>query len=299
MAQFFDNVSKFALPPAGASQPDSIDVSGNNVFVGYGNGTKSDGSDGLPTTIAEYTTKGQLVNTFSVPGHNDGLRVDPTSGQVYALLNQDGNPKLTVIDPTTSNQQTYNLPSINGGGGYDDIRFLNGQIYLDPSSPTLDSNGVNNNPVLATLSLSNGQATVTPVLSSSAALNIKDPDSLGVTPNGGFILEGENDQTQFRIANPGTAQQQVSLIVPHPGITLDDTVFAPATPSSLLVADTSAGAVYEISGNFTPGTAYTSSTNKGFIGTIDPEDGTISPLVSGFNSPHGLGFVPSSTSTLG
>jgi len=291
---FFYNVTKFASSPVGASQPDSIDVYGDKVFIGYGNGTKSDGSDGKPTTIAEYTNKGQLVNTFSVPGHNDGLRVDSSSGKVFALLNQDGNPRLTIIDTTTSDQQTYTLPSINGGGGYDDIRFLNGETFLSASGPSLDSNGVNTNPVIGTLTISDSQATVTPVFSSSASLNITDPDSLGTTPTGALVLEGGDDQKQLRITNSGT-EQQASLIVSHQGITLDDTVFAPSTPgSSLLVADTSGNAVYKISGNFTPGEAYTSSTNKGFVGSINSEDGSITPLVTGLKSPHGLAFLPNS-----
>jgi len=301
------SVSVFAPNPAGTSSPDSVAIAGDNVFIGYGNGTKSDGSDGLPTTIGQYTTSGQLVQTFSVPGHNDGLRVDPTTNQVFALQNQDGNPSLTTIDPTTKAQQTYTLPSINGGGGYDDLAFLNGQIFIDPSSPTLN-NGVNQTPVLATLSLSGGQAKVTPVLSSgtgltavntatgqSVSFNLTDPDSLGITPSGALTIDGENDKALFTVTNPGTTQQQVSVL-PHSAFTADDNVYGSTASSRLLVANSSStsGAVYQISGPFASGATYISSSSGGAVGTLD-SSGTLTPIASDLGSPHGLGFLPDSS----
>ncbi len=305
------SVSVFAQNPAGTSSPDSIAIDGNYVYVGYGNGTRSDGSDNLPTTVAQYATSGQLLQTFSVPGHNDGLRIDPTNNQVFALQNQDGNPSLTTINPTTGAEQTYSLPSINGGGGYDDLAFLNGQIFIDPSSPTLN-NGVNQTPVLATLSLNGGQAAVTPVLSSDNQItavnsatgqaepfNLTDPDSLGITPNGALTIEGEGDQALFTVTNPGSPTQQQVSVLPHSGFTGDDSVYGPTTPSSLLVANSSSssGAVYQISGPFVPGATYissVSSTTGGSVGTLD-SSGTLTPIASGLVSPHGLGFLPSSS----
>jgi hypothetical protein len=296
------NVSVFAQNPPNTSQPDSIAVDEDKVYVGYGNGTKSDGSDGLPTTIVEYTKSGSLVKTFSVPGHNDGLRVNPITHRVYALLNQDGNPKLTIIDPSTGTELTYTLPSINGGGGYDDLVFLDGQIFIDASEPKLDSNGVNTNPVLATLTLRGDKAIVTPVLSGNTTavdsatgqtitLNFTDPDSLGITPNGDLIIDGEADRNLITVKNPGTFRQQVS-VVNHPEYVADDTVFAPKAESSLLVADTSGGAVYQVSGSFDRGTAYISASSGGFVGTINLTSGATTPVFTGFGSPHGLAFLP-------
>lgn len=308
------NVSVFAQNPANASSPDSIAVDGNNVYVGFGNGTKSDGSDNLPTTIAQYTTSGQLVNTFSVPGHNDGLRVDPITKLVYALQNQDGNPNLTTINSTTGVEQTYNLPSINGGGGYDDVFFLNGQTFIDAASPTLDSNGVNTNPVLATLKLNGSTATITPVLAGNTTavdsatgqtvnLNLTDPDSLGTTSNGALTITGEGDRNLVTVTNPGTPQQQVSF-VSHPDYVADDNIVAPNTPSDLLVADSTrpGGVVYRISGPFVSGTTYISAASNGFVGSIDTTSGVTEPIASGLGSPHGLAFtqpVPEPNSLLG
>jgi hypothetical protein len=79
--------------------------------------------------------------------------------------------------------------------------------------------------------------------------------------------------------------------VPHPSFTADDNVYGPTTPSSLLVADSSSssGAVYQISGPFVPGATYISSSSGGAVGTLD--SGTLTPIVSGIRSPHGLGFL--------
>lgn len=295
------SVSIFAQDPPNTSSPDSIALDGNKVYVGYGDRTKSDGSDGLPSTVAEFTTSGKLIRTFSVPGHNDGLRVNPTTHQVYALLNQDGNPKLTIINPITGAEQTYTLPSINGGGGYDDLVFLDGQIFIDASEPKLDSNSVNTNPVLGTLTLSGGKATVTPILSGNTTavdsatgqtvnLNLTDPDSLGITPDGALIIDGEADRNLVTITNPGTPQQQVS-VVSHSDFVADDTVFAPTAKTSLLVADSRGGGVYRISGRFVPGTAYIAADSDNSVGTFDTTSGAYSPIVTGLSGPHGLAFL--------
>lgn len=302
------NVSLFASDPTGASQPDSIAVDGSNIFIGYGNGTKSDGSDGLPTTIAEYTTGGNLVNTFSVPGHNDGLRVNPITHLVYALLNQDGNPKLTIIDPTTSAQTTYLLPA-DPGRGYDDLQFVNGQIFVSISNPVDGTS-----PILGQLIPSGSTFTVTPILTAGATVvdstgnpvtldpATLDPDSLGISPSGSLLLDDQGGEALISVSGPGTTSQKV-VILPHTGTTVDDTVFAPTGLSSLLVADTSGATegIYKISGPFISGTAYTSVTGSNFVGTLDPTGGTVTSFVSGLTSPHGLGFVsvPEPDSILG
>jgi hypothetical protein len=67
---------------------------------------------------------------------------------------------------------------------------------------------------LGTLTLSGGQATVTPVLSGNTTavdsagqtitLNLTDPDSLGITPDGGLVIDGEADRNLVTVTNPGT-----------------------------------------------------------------------------------------------
>src|SRR5665213_1975086 len=69
----------FAKAPAGLSAPDSIAVLRDHVFVGYGDGNAPDGSDGKSSQIVEYRMDGSVVYTYTVLGHNDGLKVDPST----------------------------------------------------------------------------------------------------------------------------------------------------------------------------------------------------------------------------
>ena len=292
------SASLFAPNPTGTSGPDSIVVSGNSVFVGYGNGTASDGTDPRPNTIAQFTTGGQLVKTFSVPGHNDGLRVNPANGRVYALLNQDGNPMLTIIDPSTSAQTTYTLPA-ESGRGYDDLQFLNGQIFASVSNPIDDTSTI-----LAQLtfdsvankfnSISVLLDTFTGVDPSGNPVNFtaQDPDSLALSPNGSLLLDDQSGGALISIANPGTPQQKATVIS-HSAAVVDDTVIATPGVTSLLVASTSGSTtgVYQITGPFTLGTAYTSVTGSNFVGSLDLSSGVVTSVVGGLSSPHGLAFT--------
>lgn len=73
------NLSVFALAPTGLSAPDSVAVLGDYVFVGYGDNHAPDGSDGLNSQVVQYRTDGSVVYTYTVPGHNDGVKIDPST----------------------------------------------------------------------------------------------------------------------------------------------------------------------------------------------------------------------------
>src|ERR1700722_13364720 len=47
------SISVFAAGPTGTSAADSVEVIGNDVYVGYGNGGAPDGSGGAMSTIVE------------------------------------------------------------------------------------------------------------------------------------------------------------------------------------------------------------------------------------------------------
>src|SRR6202163_3613935 len=101
-------VSVFATSIPGVDfAPDSIAVWNGNVFVGYGDGAAPDGSDGKSSTIVEYRANGDVVRTYTVPGHNDGLRVNPKTKKLWAMQNEDGNPNIVIINPRTGTQTLY------------------------------------------------------------------------------------------------------------------------------------------------------------------------------------------------
>ena len=310
------DVSLFAANPVGISAPDSIAVSGDNVFVGYGDFHAPDGSDGLNSQVVEYSTSGQQLNTFTVTGHNDGLRINPTDGQLWALSNEDANAMLTIINPSTGAQTQYSFPSpAPHGGGYDDLAFLNGQVFISASNPASDPNTA---PAIGTITLpsSGNVVQVNPVLLGNAqsfdkttgqtvTLNLQDPDSLGITPQGALTLDGQSDQELVTLTNPGTNTQQVSNV--DLAAQIDDSASAPTGSSFILVADTGrssnpgAGAVYKISGNFTPGATFAAENAAGEVGILNTANGQLSPLATGFVAPHGLSFVavPEPDETLG
>jgi len=253
---------------------------------------------------------GKVVKTFSIPGHSDGMRVDPTTHLLWTTSCEDGNPKMTTIDPASSTVTPYTFAQTPHGGGYDDLYFLNGMTFLAASNPTLDSNGNNVFPAVDQITLSNGQAVLKPILmgnatatdnttspASQVTLNLTDPDSLTTDGKGDLVLVSQADSALVIISSPGTAQQSVSRI--PVGTQLDDTVWATSTHGRLLVSDAVTGNTYWIQPtHFVTKTIYTEMPNDSGVGSavgvVDPSTGFITPIAIGFGSPSGMLFVPNS-----
>ena len=290
--------------------PDSIAVFQDHVYIGYGDGNDPTGADGKSNLIVEYNRAGQKVYSFSVKGHNDGLKVNPYTQKLWVLQNEDANPSLVVFDPVTRQKQTYTFAAPPAaGGGYDDIAFHNGKTYLSASNP---ANNPNNEPALVEVKLQNGfvvvvkpilegNATVTNVLTGQPiTLNLQDPDSTTTTPGGQLLMDSQGDSLLVMVRNPGTAQQsalEIPLSSPYGQPQADDTIFIPPSDGFMLVSDTPANTVYKITKKvFVPGVAYTaavagSTSAPGFVGRLDLEFGQMTPVVSGLQSPHGMAFV--------
>jgi hypothetical protein len=83
-----------------ATGPDSITVGGGSIWVSYTNGADSTGLNGS-STVVQYDLNGSIRKTFTIAGSVDGLKIEPKTGLVWALQNQDGNSTLTLIDPKT------------------------------------------------------------------------------------------------------------------------------------------------------------------------------------------------------
>jgi hypothetical protein len=294
----------FATGTTSYTQPDSIAVDGSNVYVGFGNGVAKDGSDHKTSTIVQYTTDGAVIHTFSVLGHNDGLRVDPATHLLWAVQNEDGNPNLAIINPKTGTITPYTFSAAAHGGGYDDIVFLGGKTFISASNPSSDPNA---GPAIVEGSLSGTAVVVTPVLFGDATstnlvtnkqvtLNLQDPDSMTADPTGNLVLDSQDDQELVFVQRPGTPQQ-TNAVLPL-GDVVDDTVFAGLTPSTLLVSDledvapgVGPGTVYEIHGPFAPGTAFSAANDAAFVGTLDKVTGNLAPIVTDFVDPRGMAFL--------
>jgi len=298
-------VSLFAAGTMAYSKPDCIVADTHHVFVSYQNNGNADGSNHKPSTVVEYSLLGQVIHTYSVPGHADGLRIDPSTGLLWATSNEDANALLTTINPTTRALVTYRFPKAAHGGGYDDLAFMHGMTFIAASNPTLNAAGVNTGPALDKVVLRNGMLTVTPVLMGDAKatdmtthhtimLNEVDPDSMDVTPQGDLMLDNQGGAEIVLVHNPGTTGQTVSRL--PLGTQVDDTVWATSAQGRILVSDHGGNAVYAIHGMFTAGTAYSAAPGDsgvaGFVGSLNLTSGTLKPVVIGLSSPGGMAFVP-------
>jgi hypothetical protein len=305
-------INVFAQSPAGISQPDSIVQWNDSIIVGFQNHVAKDGSDGKSSTIVEFSLAGKVKRTFQVLGHNDGLRV-VGHDDLWALQNEDANPNLVVIQLRTGKAKTYKFAPTPHGGGYDDIVVHDGSVYITASNPNVNWAGVNVFPALVRATLSGDNVLLEPVLSGDASavnistgkadtLNLTDPDSLTMDPRGNIVLDSQADSLLVFIRHPLTDEQSVGFLkitssVTGPAsapITLDDTAFAPSPKAFLLLTDVNAGVIYRIDAGtfgFEPGTAYSGSDTLGLLGTLNLDNGFVTPIITGFGSVRGLLFV--------
>jgi hypothetical protein len=290
--------------------PDSIEQDGQNIWVGYQNASVKDGSNNSKmSTIVQYTLDGKVVKMWSVPGHSDGMRVDPATHKVWVTSNEDGGPLLNIIDPTNPTPQSITLPTMPHGGGVDDLAFVGGVTYIALSNPTVNAAGNNVFPALDKITVTGSTATLTTVLMGNATatdtiakapvtLNLTDPDSMTTDINGNLILVSQADSAIITIQNPGTPTQKV-MKTPV-GNQEDDTVWTTSPSGRLLVTDGSKNVTYSIAWKGATGTVITEAPNDsgvvGFVGTIDMTTGFITPVIAGMGKPTGMIFIPSPAS---
>ena len=315
-------LTTFATNPTGLSKPDSIAFNGTDVFVGYGNGGNPDGSGGAMSNIVEYDLSGHQLNNITVAGHNDGLKIDPATGDLWALQNEDGNSTLIIIKLKTLKQTTYTI-GLTGtgphGGGYDDVVFDGKSLFFSASAPTVLPDA---NPAIVSVKITGKKLNLTGVLNGTAnatdvttgntvALSLTDPDSMILDPLGELVMTSQGDGELIIVRHPGLSCQQafrVPLSSDLGGVTLgntqaDDTVFATQAAGRILVADKGLGAVFSITAPyFAPGAAYSAidvysdpsgNTQIGaFIGQTNLTTGFITPIINNLSNPGGMVFIP-------
>ena len=303
------SVGLFAAGPTGASAADSVLVVGNDVYVGYGNGGNPDGSGGAVSTIVEFSRSGQLLASANVTGHNDGLRYDAATNQIWALQNEDANANLVLVTPgTLAKSAPISIASVNGGG-YDDILFQGGKTFISASNP---ANNPNTDPAIVQATLNGGSVTTSAALignatatlfnnNSTVTLNLQDPDSLSQTADGRAVLTSQGDGELIFVNNLGASNQSVGVLKLQNAM-VDDTAFGGAAGMTLLVADKATNDIYRVTGPFNPDYGYSatqdSSGASGFIGAFDAAnsalpgfDGALNPIVTGLGNPGGEAFI--------
>ena len=301
------NVSLFAQGIPGLYwQPDSITFNSSAIYIGWGNNGHPGGGSGIPSTIIEYDYNGNILNQVNIVGHNDGLKINPQTGDLWAMQNEDANATLQILDAQTlAIKQQFFIGTGPHGGGYDDITFLNGNVYFSCSNPL---HNPNNEPAIVQFTSSGKNFTLTPILYGNASaidiptgqpvtLNLQDPDSMTYNFGGDIVLDSQGDGELVMVRNPGQSNQSVyRVLLTENGqmTTIDDTIFPTSSAGMMLVADTDGDAVYTVTAPFLqPGSAYSASDSGGYLGRLEVETGVQTPVVTGMVSPHGMAFIPS------
>jgi sugar lactone lactonase YvrE len=305
-AQKIRRITTFATGTAvNATGPDSIALSRNSVWVSYTNGADSTGLSGS-STVVQYKLNGDVRQTYSIAGSVDGLKVDPRTGRVWALQNQDGNSTLSLINPkthTVTGPIPYAVKSATEG--YDDVVFRGNQVFMSYTNPVAPTD-----PTIQLLQNGSNPLVVTPILTMGATgTNLAtgqpnqpttdtDSDSLKLTPTGDLMLSSGNDGQLIFVEKPGKPDQSVSflqLLDPTTGLAvsgLDDAVFATAREGTFYLADTSNNRVLKIDVDHIPvGTLFASVGSLNQLTVVDIHTGLTTPFVSNLNGPHGLEFV--------
>ena len=299
-----NSATVFATAPGTATHPDSISVGGGSVFVSYAGGTDSVTGAGT-STVVQYSLAGATQATYLIAGSVDGLKLDPASGLVFALQNQDGNSTLSLIDPTTHTvgaPLSYASPpyvyGANSARGYDDVAFLNGQVYLSYTNPASATD-----PVVQLLNQGNapsGTLTTTDVVTAGQTGSLTpDTDSLKTTPNGNLVLTDGAGGAFATITNPGPSETVVTTQVTYNAAnasSIDDVLFPSATAGTLYVADQNNNRVLALGvSGLDLSSAFVSLNGSNVLALVDPSgtatsfyNGALGPLAS----PHGLDFVP-------
>jgi hypothetical protein len=301
------------------ANPDDIATDGRHVYVGFQNTTVKDGSQPGSSTVVQYSLNGRRLNSYPALGHVDGLRWNPLTRQLWATANEDGNALLTVIRVQNGSESVYPLPSVNGGGGFDDVVFTRLGAIVSASNPTLNKAGVNTHPALVIVRLhAGGSVSMTPVLYGSAVatdrttgrrvtLNLTDPDSLSIDRLGEVVLDSQGDSELVFLrlclvpavqhcARGGLAGRPSRLLLqPRTGggPMVDDTAWSTRLFHRLLITDhNSPGTIYELrkSGGFSSGMAYTTPFTD--VATLNTKTGITAAVATGFSAPKGLLFLP-------
>jgi hypothetical protein len=298
------HVSVFVRGTDKRYNPDPIVWVNGFLFVAYQNATGPTGSGG-DSTIVQYNRKGNAIASTKVPGRCDGMRWNPYTNIMWITVNEDGNSSMFTWDPISGALVHYTFSEASHGGGYDDLAFSNGMAFIAASNPKLTKKGINKHQAIVSVVLNGSVAQVTPVLMGNAQatdiptgqmvqLNLTDPDSMTVAPNGDVLLVSQADSEIVWVHNAGSPSQSVSRLLV--GTQLDDTVYAAQNKGLFYLADSKRNVIYTIGGRFKSGGLYTEAPDdskvRGFVGLVDTSYGSITPIVTGFRSPTGLVFAP-------
>jgi hypothetical protein len=309
--------------PSGLTSPDDIAVSadGADLWVGYGNGAATDGSGTKTSNVVEYNiATGAVVQNITepVPGHIDGLKIDPATGEVWTNIDEDANPKVVIINPKNGKATTYTVSSSLITGGLDDLVFSgNDSAFVTASSqtsltaPVIVEITVNEKKKKSSLTVTSvlpqSPATVFNVVTNKAEIGdtIGDPDSMTIDPAGELVLDDRVSHSLFIVRNPSATNPVLRVPLaqvtsPDVPVEVDDTIFtysltsgASSTAGTVFITDTTANIIYTLTKPYFPSNEVYSAANVlNDVVLVDLNTGFVVPIATGFAGVHGLAFLP-------
>jgi hypothetical protein len=310
------------VPPGGATQPDDLAISadGKDLWVGYGNGVNTSGASGSSNAVEYDISSGAVLQNVSVPGHMDGLKINPTTGDVWATENEDGNPTLAVINHKNGKFKIYKFDPALITGGMDDLVFEGDKskdVFIVTSSQTPIANPVivkikgplkKKNTELTSV-LAGNPSSVRNVVTNMVETTdqIGDPDSMTLDSAGELVLDNRDDvnaSSLYIVRNPGATNPVLRVpltLADTTPVQVNDTIFTfsetsgeASTAGTIFITATSANKIYMLSKPYFPSNeVYTAvNTNGGIVGLVDLNSGVITPVVTGVAGLHGLAFAP-------
>jgi hypothetical protein len=293
------------------SNPAAIDRDSDHVWVVYQGASTTDGgpTNGVPSppsTVVDYDLLGQVRQAWTIPGRAAGLRSDPANHRVWVTTNLGTDHLLEIIDAANPTPQVVSMPPPPHGGGYGDLAFVGGLVYVSCSHPDQGQfdNGANPFPAAGTITVFAPTATVTPVLPGSGTAvdgvsgsgrpyNLTDPDRLAADNHGNLVLTAPADALLMTIRNPGTDTQR--LVATPLDNRAADTVWTSTSAGRFLIVDGAQDTIYSVEWGGMRGMAFsevsTDPGRAGFVGTVDLRTGAIRPMITGLSRPSGLAFI--------
>jgi hypothetical protein len=305
-------------PPSGASQPDDMAISadGADLWVGYGNGVDTFGKGG-PSNLVEYDiSSGDVLQNLSIPGHLDGLKIDPATGNVWATENEDGNPTLAIVNPKNGKFKIFKGTSNLITGGMDDLVFSGPNVFIVASSQTdtttpvvVQVSGMKKKTLELTAAVPGAPPTVWNVVANKSESGdmIGDPDSMTLDPAAELVIDNRSDDSLYIIRSSGATNPilRVPLVLstaPDVPLEVNDTIFTfsattgeASTAGTIFITDTavSANKIYMLTKPYFPSNeVYTAANVENDVGLVDLNTGIVTPVVTGFAGVHGLAFAP-------
>jgi hypothetical protein len=307
------------VPPSGATQPDDLAISadGKDLWIGYGNGVNTFGLGG-PSNLVEYDINSATVlKNISIPGHLDGLKINPTTGDVWATENEDGNPTLAIVDSKNGKFKIFKFSPTLITGGMDDLVFsgpdsedvfIVASSQADTTTPVIVqiSDKPKKTNTKLTSALAGSPATVFNVVTNEVETTdqIGDPDSMTLDPAGELVLDNRSDDSLYIVRTSSATKPvlRVPLTLNDAVVEVNDTIFTTSattgvasTAGTIFITDTTANAIFMLTKPYFPSNeVYTAANVVNDVGLVDLNTGVVTPVVTGFQGVHGLAFAPSS-----